>query len=410
MNQSAYVAANTDFALDLLRETHAASPDGRVQVSPWSVRRALLMAALGSPTGSATRRAFRNVFQLASGVKLQSVCGDAQRITKQLLKVEAGGDAPTTLTVANGLWLKKGTPFKDAFKTANEKYFDASVEDIQWDDTGMKRVNDWVFDKTKKITSIVDDMPKDGRAFLTDALYINTPASERFMRYNDKTAKFGIGADAFDVTYMVHPYVELNYLQADGAQVLQFPFGRFGVFNYYLVLPNRGNDVASLLKTFRGRSWLNWKQNLQKGEGRFALAPNAQEFSTDLITPLSKMGLEVAFTDDAEFGDMSAEPLKIGAVKHKTVTKFTRRGFEGAAVTSVGMVAITSAPIRQPKVPFDITVDRGYMWFVEGAGEMLFAATTPSPKVPDTFAAEDLQDAAFQPTGPKLGRRHSRNQ
>lgn len=392
MSKSNFLSSNSGFSFNLFREAYAESADGAVQVSPFSVRRALTMAALGSR--GKTRKSFLDTFELPAGTDLIEVCKDNQSVLKAMLDAEARAKQKTTINVANALWLKKGWPFVPQFKTDNKRYFDATVQTLAFDAKALKKINAWVKEKTIMIDKILDEIPADASAFLTDALYMKTPAQTRFRKKHDLAGKFykGDGSD-IDLTYMVLPWLSTRYLRADDVQVLQYNFGQFGTFNGYLIVPDAGTTVQSVVNKLNGKLWLEWQENLGKGVGRLALAPNEQDFDTDLIDPLSRLGLAPALSDSADFLAMSPIPLKIGAVKHRTKTKWTRKGFEGAAVTAIGMVEAVS--VGPEPTPFDITVERPYIWVIEGNGEILFLSSTVEPKVPDTFASETDEDDTF---------------
>ncbi|MDZ4836562.1 MAG: serpin family protein [Candidatus Melainabacteria bacterium] len=413
--QSAYAKSNLRFALSLLGHAYDASllssdPDKKqvVQLSPFSIRRALTMAAIGSR--GATRQSILDAMCYPSGTDLAAVNADNLAMANFLSTCESRGDAPTTLLLANALWLRengdKNDPkFHQPFIDDNARFFNAECNRLPFDDAALARINKWCDTNTKgKITKIIDEIPADAFAFLTDALYMKTPAKERFHHVNDKAGKFfGLGADGklaatgTDTTFM-RQRGEFQYLATDGVQVLQFPFGQYGHFNFYLVLPDLDSDLTSAIKGLRG-NWSDWQDNLGPGFGMLRIAQNEQEWGKDVIPELVLQGMGLAFTDNADFADMCDKPLKIGAVAHKTKTKFSHKGFEGAAVTAVGMIECTSIGMPVIRKQFDITANRPYAWLVTGGDEVLFAGTTVKPTAPveqdpNDFEGWDCQDDA----------------
>lgn len=403
--QSAFANSNLQFALNLLGHAYAASltesdPDKKqvVQISPFSIRRALTMAAIGSR--GATRQAILDAMCYPAGTDLTKVNEDNKAVADFLSTVESRGDAPTTLLLANALWLRddkdpNGPVFHQPFIDANAKFFNAECNRLPFDDAALAAINGWCDRNTKgKITKIIDEIPADAFAFLTDALYMKTPAKERFYKVNDKAGKFfGLTGAGEDAVYM-RQRGEFQYLQSDGVQVLEFPFGEYGQFNFYLILPDIGSDLTAAVKSL-GANWADWKENLGPGFGMLRLAQNEQEWGKDVLPELALQGMGLAFTDNADFADMCTKPLKIGAVAHKTKTKFSHKGFEGAAVTAVGMIECTS--IRMPVIrkEFDITANRPYAWLVTGGDEILFAGTTVKPKAPAEQDEEDPNDLGW---------------
>jgi serine protease inhibitor len=413
--KSAFAKSNLRFALSLLGHAYDASlkltdPEKRqsVQLSPFSIRRALTMAAIGSR--GATRHALLDAMFYPKDTELAVVNADNLAVANFLGSVEANGDAPTTLLLANALWLRENgdandPKFHQPFIDDNARFFKAECNRLPFDAAALDRINKWCDINTKgKITKIIDEIPADAFAFLTDALYMKTPAKERFHHVNDRAGKFfGLGADGklvangSDTTYM-RQRGSFDYLQTDGVQVLEFPFGERGYFNFYLVLPDLDSDLTSAIKGLTG-NWSDWKDNLGAGFGMLRIAQNEQEWGKDVIPELALQGMGLAFSDSADFSAMCDKPLKIGAVAHKTKTKFSHKGFEGAAVTAVGMIECTSIGHQVPPKQFDITANRPYAWLVTGGDEVLFAGTTVKPTAPteqDENDGEgwDCQDSA----------------
>lgn len=395
---SNFAKANTAFGLNLFREAFGKAGDKKVQVSPFSVRRALGMTALGA-RGS-TLDSFRDTFALPRGTDMAGFHAHNEQVLAGLLAAEQYSQAKTDIAVANALWLKKddgGFGFLPAFIAANQRHYGAAVNDnLPFDTTTLDAINAWCKANTKgKIEKILEELPGGARAVLTDALYMKTPARDRFYKRNDTKGKFKLAGGAEkDVTFMTNPHGEFNYFGGDGVQVLQFPFGETGTFNYYLVLPDADRTLDETVAQLTVENWLGWKGAMVDAEGRLRLAPNEQEYSEEIKAVLAALGLSPALSDAADFSAMCKGGLKIGAVNHKTFSKFTRKGFEGAAVTAVSMVECVSINV-EPKAHFDITVDRPYVWFVEGNGEILFASTTVDPKEPAGFDAESDDDNDF---------------
>ncbi|MBY0551974.1 MAG: hypothetical protein K2W95_32120 [Candidatus Obscuribacterales bacterium] len=395
---SNFAKANTAFGLNLLRTAHSNAAGKPVQVSPFSVRRALSMTALGAR--GATLDSFRDTFQLARGTDLVAVHKHNQEVLAALLASERHAEAKTDIAVANALWLRKndgGYGILPAFIAANAQYYGAVANDnLPFDQTTLDAINAWCKENTKgKIERILEELPGGAHAVLTDALYMKTPAKQRFYKRNDTQGKFKLAdGSEKDVTFMTNPHGEFNYFNGDGVEVLQFPFGESGNFNYYLVLPKADRTLDETVAALTVENWLGWKGAMVEGEGSLRLAPNEQEYGEELKKALCALGLANAFSDAADFSAMCTGGLKIGAVNHKTFTKFTRKGFEGAAVTAVGMIECVWIP-TDPKPRFDITVDRPYAWFVEGGDEILFASTTVDPKEPAGFDAETDDDDTF---------------
>ncbi|MBX9694548.1 MAG: hypothetical protein K2Z81_19330, partial [Cyanobacteria bacterium] len=178
--QSAFEASTTRFALDLfgraydnsVKETDAKKKQV-VQLSPYSIRRAILMTALGAH--GKTRRKVREALCYASGTDLRDVHADNLKVANWLTTVEAKSKAPTKLAIANALWMKDedGLEFQPSFVQDNSEFYKAEATKLLFDSKAIDRINSWCDTNTNhKISRIIEEIPEEALLFLTDALYM----------------------------------------------------------------------------------------------------------------------------------------------------------------------------------------------------------------------------------------------
>jgi len=100
------------------------------------------------------------------------------------------------------------------------------------------------------------------------------------------------------------------------------------------------------------------------------------EYDISLNDVLQKLGLSKAFTNEADFTNLTDEPVSIDQVKHKTFIDVNEEGTEAAAVTSIG-VRVTSLPVDPP---FEMSVNRPFFYAIqdETTDTILFMGTVNS--------------------------------
>ena len=80
-----------------------------------------------------------------------------------------------------------------------------------------------------------------------------------------------------------------------------------------------------------------------------------------LKEPLRAMGMELAFTDAADFSRLAEKPLKIDSVQHKVWLQLDEQGTQAAAVTSTLMAPTAAADMEEPKT---IALTRPFLFVI----------------------------------------------
>ena len=156
--------------------------------------------------------------------------------------------------------------------------------------------------------------------------------------------------------------VELPYMGGELAMTVLVPDqGRFGEIESAL----DATTVDTVAATLEPRSV---ELGLPSWEFRSQLNLNG---------PLKSLGMETAFTDDADFSAMStAEPLQVTDVLHEVFIAVDEDGTEAAAATAI-VIGTTSAPAD----PVLLDVDRPFLFWITDrpTGAMLFLGRVTNP-------------------------------
>ena len=100
-----------------------------------------------------------------------------------------------------------------------------------------------------------------------------------------------------------------------------------------------------------------------------------------LSKTLKSMGMPRAFSGDAQFGGMCAEPVKISEVIHQAWIKVAEKGTEAAAATAVIMARSASAMPPKEDPPKMFIADHPFLYFVidDRNGGIVFAGRVMNP-------------------------------
>jgi serpin B len=214
-------------------------------------------------------------------------------------------------------------------------------------------------------------------AVLVDAVYMDAPWATPFDASLTAPAPFHLSASTTEqVPTMVTPSlfqapassgpgldaVELAYRGHDlSALVLMPPEGQLSSFEKSL-------SVARLARIVGGLRLQPVEVNLPKFSLHTALTLNAV---------LSAMGMEQAFTNAADFSNLSPQPLELSFVVHDAQIEVTEKGTEASAGTAGG--AEPTAVERRP--PLELFFDHPFLFLVRDdvTGALLFEAQVDNP-------------------------------
>lgn len=363
----------SQFGLRLLDQVQSGE---NVVTSPLSVNLALGMAATGA-TGE-TAKQMEDVLGLANLDATGKLEAHANLI--EHLALPAKGD--NAFLIANSIWIDEGADLLPAFVEGCRNGYRASADvlDLQAPET-LQKVNRWVATKTRdKITQLVDKIDDDATALLVNAIYFKGKWATPFDPQATQDRPFRVKGGEPVPRPMMRIDGEYRYGEFDGVQIVELPY-EGGTFLMRLVLPAKADGLPKLIESLSTERWAAWRA-LAKREGEVTVPKWSARTRTELVGPLSAMGMPRAFTDDAEFALMAKTPLKISRVLHEAVIDVDEQGAEAAAATEVEMVPTSAPPAPEP--PFEFTADRPFLWSIEHApsGTIIFVGAVQDPGNP----------------------------
>jgi serine protease inhibitor len=360
-------AGNNRFAFNLLRALEKERPGENVFISPYSVSAALQIVCNGAE--GETRKEMGEV--LGTAGMASNAASEAYRQISASLRSAATN---ATLTIANAIWFSPQIQLKPEFVSASQNYFQAKIDSLDFTDPRSPGVvNRWVAENTRgKIEKIVEGGQLSGMtgAFIANAIYFKGTWEKKFDSKLTQSRTFHAGGDNTKLVPMMHQGGEFLYVETAGFQAARLPYGG-GRLVMYLFLPATNSSVSKLVEEMTGDGWAKSLTSFRKREGKVGVPRFKLEFGGELKKPLSELGMKRAFRSGAaEFGGISTTPLYISAVRHKTFVEVNEEGTEAAAVTGVAMAMTAMRPVEKP---FELILDRPFLFLIEDAGEILFA-------------------------------------
>lgn len=318
-----------------------------VLFSPISIKTAFAMVYEGA--NSETKKELETVFNFTP---------DNQEFINQL------NDLKKVTRISNSLWILNDYKILDSYTQKIDSLFKSEPYscDFKEDPQGSaKKINEWISKSTngmiKKMVSAENVI--NFKMALVNAIYFKQNWKTSFRKNSTQKAQFfNLNGSETEIDLM---QVKSGFkaAQTETEKVVVLPYIDEKT-SMVIVLPedmktyNMNNEVyQSLTPKFR-----NQQVNLHLPKFTF-------ETPTFELKPLLEdMGLELAFTDEADFSGMRAEKdLKVGTALHKAKIIVNEEGTEAAGATTVGMVKTKSVSMSTPPV-MQMRVDKPFYYFI----------------------------------------------
>ncbi|MEO8210503.1 MAG: serpin family protein [bacterium] len=309
--------------------------------SPLSISTALAIAVNGAR--GTTLKSIKSTLKIKEDLNLQN--NDFKNFLT-LLNINRMEDS-MELSIANSLWMQQDYKFNKSFVEIAKDYYGSELNQINFKlsaelENSRNKVNNWVQEKTN---DRIKDLIKPGildtttRLIIVNAIYFkgrwlyqfdeNFTIKETFYSINNKVS----------ANYMKLNETAFKYYEGNEFKMLELPY--LGEeFSMIIILPEIMDGISDLESNFSLENYIDWSKNLKQEIVDVSIPKFKLESEFNLSKVLSKMGMEVAFSDKADFTGMldsnsEAEKLKIKDVIHKSFIEVNEVGTEASAATAV---------------------------------------------------------------------------
>ena len=161
------------------------------------------------------------------------------------------------------------------------------------------------------------------------------------------------------------------------ATLIELPYGQ-GNYSMVVMLPDEGVSTSEAAASLTPANWTLWMARLSSGTADVDLSlPRFKyEYKRELKDDLAALGMGIAFTDFADFSNISNQRLLISRVLHQTFIETNEEGTEAAAATVVEMES-TSMPMTTV-----INLNRPFLYFIRETttGTIIFMGQVADPR------------------------------
>jgi serine protease inhibitor len=326
------IQIDTRFGIDIFKLL-AQSEEENLTISPLSISLALAMTYNGAEgeTKTAMEEALR-----VNGFIPDEINQSYQSLMKALLEA----DPKVTIEIAQSIWYRLGYNVLNDFKTINETYYNAEVNELDFSRSNAKDViNGWIEEKTHdKIKDMIKEIDPSHVMFLVNAIYFNGEWKSQFELKNTQKREFVRENGPSIQVDMMQKTDSVNYLSNDLFSAVEMPYGR-GNFNMVVMLPNEGMKCNDIIEALTPENWtIMMRSFVMTKDVSIWLPKFKDEYEVKLNDVLTAMGMGIAFTEAADFSGINGEGgIYIDYVQHNTFIDVNEKGTEAAAATVVAI-------------------------------------------------------------------------
>lgn len=381
VSTKALVKGNSAFASDMYGEI--AKTSDNVFFSPYSISAALGMTYAGAKSGTAA--AMKGTMHFPSGNVHTAFKGLAAELAKRERVEGVAPDQQFHLSVANSLWGEKTQHFETSFTKLLKDDYGAGLEAADFlhkAEAERVRINGWVEDETHdKIKDLLPQgiLKSDTKLVLVNAIYFKAAWSHPFTKAATDKEKFTTMDGAKVDVDMMNAHRRMFYAGDASYDAVALPY-QGGDVEMVAIAPKagkldafeRGLDGATI-DGIRAKMDI---EDVSLHLPKFKIAGA----SVKLKESLTKLGMGVAFTDDANLSGITGRnDTKISDVVHKAFIDLDEKGTEAAAATAV--IVVSKTAIRPGRV-IDVRFDRPFLFVIRDVptGAILFMGRVANPK------------------------------
>ena len=292
------------------------------------------------------------------------------------------------LSFANCLYIREDLKqgIKESYKTTLIQKYDAEVNYDSFENED--NVNKWIEDKTlgmiKKM--LKSDDVQDAVAILINSLAIDMEWSEEFDLIDTSIKPFYLqDGTTIKATMMAKKTTKesTSYYKDDEITALTMSLKRYAdtQLEFVGIMPN--TDLSTYIKNLSINDIKKINRQLKSASevksGVIVTIPKfAFEYDLDLKNDMNKLGINTAFTPNANYSNITEDGFYVNKALHKANIEFSEEGIKAAATTSF---VLTSGLSNIGKNAVEITFDKPFLFIIrdKATKDIWFVGTVYNP-------------------------------
>jgi serine protease inhibitor len=336
-DQVSLIGSGNSFAFDIFRKVLENSQESEnLIISPISISSALSMTMNGAngPTLDAMLEALR-----ITGITPSIINDSYKNLTNALLSV----DKRVSISIANSVWTENNFVVKKPFINILTEFYDAESESFDVNDPSAPgKINNWIESKTNGlIKNMIDQLDNSTVMLLINAIYFKGKWESQFDKTKTIQGSFYKPDGFTSQVPMMKQISDFQVYDGDGFTLAEFPYGQ-GNFVMDVILPDENTGIDNVMPLITENNFAAWLNQMGDRKTDLTFPRFKYGYKKQLNDILSAMGMGIAFTDNADFSNISDIDLLISFVLHQAFIDTNEEGTEAAAATIVGIIATST--------------------------------------------------------------------
>lgn len=351
-NQISLISSENTFAFDIFKKVIDKAGPENIIISPLSISTALSMTLNGA--NGATLNGMLETLRM-NGVSPETINNSSRDLTKALLSV----DKRVMISIANSVWSENNFVVKKPFSDVLTQYYSAESKSFDITDPKVpEMVNSWIDTKTNGlIDHMLDQVPSETRMLLINAIYFKGKWSSQFDKANTVQGSFYKSDGSTIQVPMMKQNAQYKIYDGDGFTLAELPYGQ-GNFVMDIILPDAKDGIKTVLPLISDTNLKVWVNQMSMKATDISMPRFKYMFKKELKDILKDMGMAIAFTENADFSNISDIGLLISFVLHQALIETNEEGTEAAAATIIGIGVTSAGP------DFQLNIDHPFIYLI----------------------------------------------
>jgi serpin B len=363
------VTHNNEFALNIFNTLDINSSEN-IFISPISISTAFAMLYLGAV--GETKDEIQEALRFTQS-------DDVFFPTYNFLDSQLNNEynATNLFQESNAIWPQSGLSIKENYLDTLMQHFGASVytqDYISNPDLARQNINTYVGDKTNnKIQELLSEgsITELTRIVLTNTVYFKGDWKHTFNVEATSEANFTLLDGTTTNVDMMAQREQFLFLKDENISAVELPY--VTEENSMLIIMPKRENWAKYINSFDVEKYTNIQESMELELvdvklPKFSFTSPAYK----LVDNFKILGMQQAFTSNANFSNMTSENLTISNIVHKTYLDVNEQGTEATAATAI-VIDVSALPVEVR----EININRPFICIIKNIAtkQILFVGT-----------------------------------